>query len=249
MFVCSIRVVPAILMLALGAAACTPVAVTSSSGLRAETRYPAPNDRIFRADGLSFPTRRARDAYLQQVEVERSRNQSAYVHRLTRQTRREARLAREERRLLELERARLRAERAEAQAQRARRQAERATRRARASTIEAQTRTRARQAEIDTDRAVRDAHRAQRQARRAQERANTVAARANRVDRLAPRPGLAPATKAKIRKYGQYRRKGENEPAFVMRIARAERLSVREGRSVAHWLNDKNRRRQGASER
>ncbi|MEM9062617.1 MAG: hypothetical protein AAGD13_19325 [Pseudomonadota bacterium] len=239
----------AALIVALGISACTPIAVTSQAGVRAETRSPYPVNRVYRADGYAFPTKAARDAYLRDVEAKRQATYGSEVTRTTRKLRREARLAREERRLLEFERARLEAERAKASADRARRQAERATRRARATAIEAQERTRARQADLNADRAVRDARRAQRLTSQAQARANTINARAARVDRLAPRPGLAPATQAKIRKYSKYRRKGETVPAFVMRIAEAERREAADGVPVDYWLDEARGGRRERSDR
>lgn len=245
--------IPTLALLLLGTlAACVPVYVTPHGGnIRADTSRTAQS--YYRAtDGRVFSTRAARNAYERRLYSDQARypRENARVQRTNRRT---AQLTRERQRLDHLERQRARAERRHAEAERAqrqtRREAKRARRAANASKAERLRRAQAqtRQASI---RAQQAANAAERRAAQRVRNSDRISRRQQRVENLAPRPGLAPATKRKIEKYGYYRRKGENIPAFVTRIAHAERLSSREGQSVAYWLNDANHtRRRGASEK
>lgn len=234
--------IPALACVLLGAlAACVPVYVTPHGGsVRADTSRTA--NQYYRAtDGRVFPTRAARNAYERQLYGDDARAPRSST-RIQRTYRRTAQVQRQQQRLEQSQRKRLRAERRRAQAIREERQARREAKRARraAGVANAQRLRRAEQAAIAAE-------------RRAAQRvrgSDRISRRQQRVDNLAPRPGLAPATTRKIEKYSYYRRKGENTPAFVTRVARAERRSSREGQSVAYWLNDANHtRRRGASEK
>lgn len=232
--------------------ACAPVYVTPHGGsIRADTNRTS--QQYYRAeDGRVFPTRAARNAYERQLYADQARNQRLDT-RIQRNTRRSAELQRERQRLDQLERQRIRAERRRDNAVRAKRQARREAKRARKSANAAKA-ERLRRAQAQTrlarDRAEQAAIAAERRTARRIRNSDRIGRRQQRVDNLAPRPGLAPKTRSKIAKYKTYRRKGENIPAFVTRIAQAERLSNREGQSVAYWLNDANRnQRRGASEK
>ena len=234
----------AIPMLVAGAmAACAPVVYTTPPGGHVRVDKGHTHGKVYRrANG-------AGDAYLRRAEA-RERAILAEDLRRQRVIRREQALLREQRQLDRLERRRLRAERQREEAERAERQARREARRAREA-------NRARNRQQDLASARRNAARAEQAAIQAGQRAQRalrqrerINRRQNRVDRLAPRPGLAPKVRAKIEKYRQYRKPGENDPAFVVRIAEAERMSRRTGTSVPYELRNGNRGpRQGASEK
>ena len=147
---------------------------------------------------------------------------------------------------------RLRVDQLYAEAARADRRARRAGKRARqaidpyASRQFRQARKRALRARDNAEFA---AVQAERRLARLVRKSDRLASQRKRVDRFAPRPKLAPAILRKIEKYAYYRRPGENTPAFVVRIARAEELSRARGQTVAYWLHDPNHRRSARNER
>ena len=246
-------------LLLAGLAACAPVySVPHGGHVRADTAHRTQQHVYRTRDGRVFPTRAARDAYLARLDARdrelyrQQARQNRRSDRHQRRAQREARLIREERRLQRIEQDRIRAERRLAKAERAARQARREARRAERQADAAQanalrraqqnTRTARNRAQDATRRANRQAANARRQDR--------IARRQNRVDTLAPRPRLPKATLQKIGQYSAYRRPGENVPAFVTRIAEAERRASEVGSSVAYWLTPPSQRpRRGASER
>ncbi|MEM7210697.1 MAG: hypothetical protein AAF479_02210 [Pseudomonadota bacterium] len=152
----------------------------------------------------------------------------------------------------EIRRQRIRIDQLYAEAAKAERRARRAGKRARRAIdpyASRKFRKAKRQALRDRDRAELAAIRSERRLSRLVRQSQQISNRQRRVDRLAPRPKLAPKILRKIERYAAYRRRGENTPAFVVRIAEAEKLSARRGQSVAFWLNDENHRPRGRIER
>ena len=234
-------------LLAGALSACAPSYSTPHGGpLPAETAR-ANQDLYRTADGRVFPTRAARDAYLRLSEAQRNAEyeqdllRQGHVDRTRRAARREAQSVRQQRRLDQIERERTRAERRREAALRAERQARREAQRTRRAS-QARDREQALvSARRNADRAEQAAIRAERRAERLARQNKRINRRQQRVDNLAPRPRLSTAVRKKIKKYAHYRRPGENVPAFVTRIAAAERSASREGQSVAWWLNSHNR--------